>query len=348
MIIAPRLLRNLWYYALPSGSLRAGQMRGKTLLNEPVLIARRKDGSVFAIRDICPHRGMPLSYGRFDGTDVECCYHGWTFDGAGRCTCIPALTGHERIEAEKIKVRAYPAREQQGGIWVFVGESGGEEVDLPPVPEVADIAHDQRPVICEVMRFPCYIDHAVIGLMDPAHGPYVHSSWWWRTRGSIHEKAKPFGPSYLGFTMMKHRPSSNSFAYRLLGGAPETEIAFQLPGVRIENIRAGRHVVGGLTAVTPISDTETEITHSIYTTTPWLRLLAPVIRIFARRFLAQDRDVVIKQQDGLRHENNLLLIRDADTQARWYQQLKNEFMRAQEEARAFVNPVRETVLRWRS
>src|ERR1700733_1298469 len=173
------------------------------------------------------------------------------------------------------------------------------------------------------MNFPCFIDHAVMGLMDPAHGPFVHQSWWWRSRHSIHEKAKPFGPSHLGFTMRRHKPSKNSFGYKILGGAPETEISFQLPGVRIEHIRTGKRVVGNLTCVTPISETETEITHLIYANSPWLKMLSPIVKIFAKRFLKQDRDVVVMQQDGLKYERNLMLIRDADTQARWYQQLKN-------------------------
>ena len=54
------------------------------------------------------------------------------------------------------------------------------------------------------------------------------------------------------------------------------------------------------------------------------------------------------QQDGLKYEQNLMLIKDADTQARWYQQIKDEFARSQEEARPFNNPVPETVLRWKS
>jgi phenylpropionate dioxygenase-like ring-hydroxylating dioxygenase large terminal subunit len=338
-------LRNLWYYALPSQRLARGGMESKLLLGEPVLFARGWDGNVFALRDVCPHRGMPLSYGRFDGEQVECCYHGWRFDKGGACTCIPSLTGHENITPENIHVRSYPAEEVQGGIWIFMGDAKAER---PPVPMIPDLPRDAVPVITEVMRFPCFIDHAVMGLMDPAHGPFVHTSWWWRSRHSIHEKAKPFGPSHLGFTMRRHKPSSNSFAYKLLGGTPETEIAFQLPGVRIEHIQAGRHVVGGLTCVTPLSETETEITHAIYTTIGWLKALAPIARIFARRFLDQDRQVVVMQQDGLKYEQNLMLIRDADTQARWYQQVKNEFLRAQEENRAFTNPVPETVLKWRS
>lgn len=341
-------LRNLWYFALPSSALKKGKMVAKLLLGEPLLFCRGADGQVFAIRDVCPHRGMPLSCGSFDGKEVECCYHGWRFNKRGECTDIPALVGHEGIKPENIRVYAYTVKESQGGVWIFMEDPKNKVQELPPVPTVPDIADGLRPFICQVMTFPCYIDHAVIGLMDPAHGPFVHASWWWRSRKSIHEKAKPFGPSYLGFTMRRHKPSSNSFAYKLLGGAPETEISFQLPGVRIEHIRAGKNIVGNLTCVTPISETETEITHCIYTTIGWLKIFAPLVNIFAKRFLNQDRAVVVMQQGGLKYEKNLMLIRDSDTQARWYNQLKNEFGRAQEEGRPFTNPVKETVLKWRS
>ena len=113
--------------------------------------------------------------------------------------------------------------------------------------------------------------------MDPAHGPYVHRSWWWRTKRSMHEKAKPFGPSSLGFTMRRHRPSSNSRAYLLVGGVPETEIAFRLPGVRIEHVSTGRHHLVGLTAVTPVDEQRTEITQAFYWTMPWLSVARPAV-----------------------------------------------------------------------
>ena len=31
-------------------------------------------------------------------------------------------------------------------------------------------------------ELPCSVDHGIIGLMDPAHGPFVHQAWWWRSR----------------------------------------------------------------------------------------------------------------------------------------------------------------------
>jgi phenylpropionate dioxygenase-like ring-hydroxylating dioxygenase large terminal subunit len=184
--------------------------------------------------------------------------------------------------------------------------------------------------------------------MDPAHGPFVHRAWWWRSRRSVHEKTKAFAPSPWGFTMSRHAPSSNSRAYRLLGGAPETEIAFRLPSVRIEQIRTGRHRVTNLTALTPIDDAVTEVNHCVYWNAPWLSMMKPLLRPYVRAFLRQDRDIMEMQQQGLRYGPVLSLIDDADTQARWYYRLKQEYRRARAEARPFDNPVKPRTLRWRS
>ena len=57
-------LRDLWYMAALASSVKRGAMRREMLLGEPVLIGRMKDGEAFALRDICPHRGVPLSAGQ--------------------------------------------------------------------------------------------------------------------------------------------------------------------------------------------------------------------------------------------------------------------------------------------
>jgi phenylpropionate dioxygenase-like ring-hydroxylating dioxygenase large terminal subunit len=337
-------LREMWYFALCGATLRRGRMVAKTLLGEPLLLGRGSDGQVFALRDICPHRGMPLSCGAFDGSDVECCYHGWRFDRSGQCTAIPSLVPEQDFDIARIRVKRYPAVEVQGNIWVYPGE---DPECAPPVPVLPAVG-ERGPDLFESVRFPCAIDHAVVGLMDPAHGPFVHRAWWWRSRRSIHEKAKAFGPAPWGFTMLRHAPSSNSNAYRLLGGKPETEITFRLPSIRIEEIRTGRHSLVNLTAVTPLGAGESEINHAIYWTLPWLSALKPLLRPYVRAFLRQDRDIMVLQQQGLRHNPALLLISDADTQAKWYFRLKNEYARARAEKRPFVNPVKERMLRWRS
>lgn len=338
-------LRDIWYHAAPSAALAPGSLKPVMICGEPIVLARGNDGAAYALRDICPHRGIPLSDGRMAGCEVECCYHGWKFNGEGQCTDIPSLTAQQRqdgFDVGRIKVRRYPLREVAGQVFLWLGEAEADDSLLPQMPVAA------APNMTESMEFPCFIDHAVVGLMDPAHGPFVHQSWWWRSSRSIHEKAKAFGPSPYGFSMLRHRPSSNSGAYKILGGTPETEIRFQLPGLRIEHITIGKHQVVNFTAVTPIDGQRTLITNSFYWTMPYISLARPVIRLLMKQFLGQDRRVVVQQQRGLAHNPSLMLIKDADTMARWYYQLKAEYKRSREEKRAFENPVKEQVLKWRS
>lgn len=337
-------LKNLWYFAHRGDLLKRGSMVAKTLLGEPVLLARDSDGIPFAIRDICPHRGIPLSVGAFDGREVECCYHGWRFNREGRCTAIPSLVEGQKFNVDRVSVPHYPCREVQGNIWVYFGDESENMIDPPEIPDIGT----RCPNAAFTMTFPCHVDHAVVGLMDPAHGPFVHKAWWWRSRKSIHEKSKAFAPSERGFTMVRHPPSSNSAAYKLLGGSMTTEISFQLPSIRIEHIRAGRHVLCGLTTVTPVSETETELNHQIYWTQPWLTPLKPILKPLARKFLKQDRDIVTLQQEGLKHDPNLMLINDSDVQAKWYYRLKDAWARSVAEEEPFVNPVEARELRWRS
>ena len=73
-----------------------------------------------------------------------------------------------------------------------------------------------------------------------------------------------------------------------------------------------------------------------------------MVRAGLRRFINQDRDILEMQSRGLKYNPSLLLIDDADTQAKWYHRLKNEYVRAQTENRPFVNPVKERVLRFQS
>ena len=343
----PLLLRNLWYYALPGGLLKPGKFLTKTLLNEPILFGRTLNGDVFAVRDICPHRAVPLSCGRFDGTELECAYHGWRFDAKGQCTAIPALTEDQDLDLSRFRVKAYPVREVQGNVWIYMAQNERDPVpeeDVPRVPGFDDCEY--QAVV--TMSFPCYVDHAVVGLMDPAHVPFVHRSWWWRADPTLSEEVKAFDPSTLGFTMRRHKLERSTLMYDLIGNDPEVEISFQLPGVRFEQVITKQNRLCNLTAITPITETETEVTTLFYTTMPWFKFLKPILMPLTRTFLNQDRDMVVKQQIGLKHDPSLMLIKDADTQARWYYQLKAEYARSLSEKRSFVNPVKEQILKWRS
>ena len=69
---------------------------------------------------------------------------------------------------------------------------------------------------------------------------------------------------------------------------------------------------------------------------------------FMHTFLMQDRDIMAMQAIGLADDPPLMLIDDADTQAKWYYRLKKEWAASRTENRSFENPVKERTLRWRS
>ncbi len=342
------LLKNHWYLALPSAKLKKNKMFSMEIMGEPVLFFRKSTGEISAIRDICPHRGIPLKFGRVVDDQVECPYHGWKFDGGGVCRKIPSLTSEQKLDCTKIKIKSYSLIEQYGGIWIFMGDADFDQALVPQPPVFVDFAKGYQPQLCEIVEFPCHIDHAVIGLMDPAHGPFVHQSWFWRTSKSIHEKRKNFGPVDYGFRMKRHEPSKNSKAYKILGGEPTTEIVFTLPGTRVEHVQVGRRSFISLTALMPLAENRTQVLQMAFWNIPWLTIGKPLVKIFGKTFLGQDLDAVTKQQVGLKYDPTLMLINDSDTQAKWYFALKKEWMESSEQKRPFQNPVKESVLSWRS
>ena len=342
-------LRNFWYLAALGRDLKPGTTLARTLLDEPVLLGRTGEGRVFALRDVCPHRGVPLRYGDFDGREVACCYHGWKFGPDGRCTEIPSLVPGQTFNVERVKVPAYPCQEVQGNVWVFIGDethkNGAAPPDLLRLPDIGDA----RPQVAIERAFPCNADHAAFGLMDPTHAAFVHTSWWWKKKArTLRQKHKDFEPAPLGWRMKRHKLPPENRVYKLLGREVTTEITYALPGIRVEHIKGDRDVAVGLTAITPVTASETVVHQSLYCTLGWLAPFRPLARLLAGIFLDQDRDMVIKQQEGLAYQPNLMLVDDADTQAKWYHRLKTEWLKAEAEGRAFENPLQPKSLSWRS
>jgi phenylpropionate dioxygenase-like ring-hydroxylating dioxygenase large terminal subunit len=202
---------------------------------------------------------------------------------------------------------------------------------------------------------PCSVDHGIIGLMDPAHGPFVHQAWWWRTRKSIHEKHKNFEPIPYGFRMSAHTPSSNSAPYKLLrlyadADSITTTIDFVLPNLRSEIIRAGKYWFSSLTTVTPITRNQCRIdVVAAWNLFRWLPFGPQLLKFVFAKFVEQDRRTMELQSEGLKHNPHLMLIDDADRPAKWYFGLKNAMLEMKKTGGEFRHPMNGPVtLKWRS
>jgi phenylpropionate dioxygenase-like ring-hydroxylating dioxygenase large terminal subunit len=222
---------------------------------------------------------------------------------------------------------------------------------LPSPPEIPK--HSEKYKTAHLTaELPCNVDHGIIGLMDPAHGPFVHQSWWWRTKQSIHEKTKHFEPIPMGFRMTAHAPSANSAPYRLLGvyGDPiSTVIDFQLPNIRTEQIRCGKFWFSSVTTVTPTETGRTRIdvnaAWNIFLHVPFVKQIA---MFFGNMFVRQDQRTMVQQAEGLKYNPTLMLIDDADKPAKWYFAIKKAYLDSLKTG-DFVHPLTGPVdLHWRS
>jgi phenylpropionate dioxygenase-like ring-hydroxylating dioxygenase large terminal subunit len=348
------LLRDLWYFAATSKELKPGTHFRREILGEPVLVGRGADGKAFALRDICPHRAVPLSAGRQVETagavTVECPYHGWRFGADGQCKLIPSLVEGQPYEPGRIRVRNYPTHEANGVVFLYVASDPKESEPAVPPPNFGPMP--EKPKFVVTRMFAAHMDNAVVGLMDPAHVPFVHNQWWWRPPSvGFKIKEKAFEPRERGWAIARHRPSSNSLLYRaVFGGAVTTEIVFKLPGFRweiVENEKGARFIT--LTCLTPENEHSTRITQVTYWQgAPLLNLALPFAVPMAKEFLDQDGRLVDLQNTGLKYNPTMLWIDDIDVQAKWYHKLKREWEASRAEGRAFVNPIEPAVLRWRS
>lgn len=143
------------------------------LLGEEILVYRSLDGEAVAFRDLCIHRGTRLSLGELspDG-NVRCPYHGWEYDGTGRCVRIPALPEGSPIPS-KARAFRYHAKERYGVIWVAIEDP---LADVPAYPENEWDDPDWRPMLVLVQEWKTSAGRALENFCDWAHLPWVHEN----------------------------------------------------------------------------------------------------------------------------------------------------------------------------
>jgi len=171
--------RNYWYPIAFSRDV-GRKPRAVTLAGEKIVLIRDRDG-IHALRDRCPHRGVPLSAGRreFPGL-ITCAYHGWTYDLCTGELAVVLTDGPDSpiCGKEVVRVQTYQVEERAGLVWVYVGEEPppAVEEDIPeellaPDAVIEGLAEVRR----GNWRYAC--ENAI----DEGHAKYLHRTavWTW-------------------------------------------------------------------------------------------------------------------------------------------------------------------------
>lgn len=169
------MLINNWYVACESAAVGAEPL-GIRMLGQSFVLFRDGAGEAHCLAGVCVHRGGPLCKGRLIDDTVRCPYHGWRFDGSGRCVEIPSIPPDAKIP-KRAKVDSYPVEERWGWTWVFLG-------DLP---------EDERPGLPGEAFFPeWYAQERGSEDYRFLHGSFVFDANWKRCIENILDPAHPF------------------------------------------------------------------------------------------------------------------------------------------------------------
>lgn len=162
------ILAQHWYPVAIARDIGAKPLAAK-LLDEPLVIYRAGDQLVVG-RDICPHRGVPLSLGTQTAEGVTCAYHGLRFGAEGRCIRVPASP--DRDIPARMQIKTYPHVERYGLIWTCLRPRIGEPV-IPDMPHWNEAAFQQ--IVCPWMDIFGFAGRQMEGFLDVAHFAFVHT-----------------------------------------------------------------------------------------------------------------------------------------------------------------------------
>lgn len=171
--------QQLWHPVVEAHALREAPL-AVGLLGES-LVLWRDHGAVHAWADRCPHRGARLSLGRVlttvHGPRLECPYHGWQFEGGGRCRHVPASPDFDPPAGHAVTV--FEAREAHGLVWVRLQAGDAALADSmgapPPFAESDDPAW--RRVVCGPYAVATSAPRLVENFLDLSHFGFVHEGW---------------------------------------------------------------------------------------------------------------------------------------------------------------------------
>jgi 3-ketosteroid 9alpha-monooxygenase subunit A len=168
----PFPIPNGWFAMCFSDQLAVGELKSLHYFDRELVATRGDDGVARVFDAHCPHLGAHLGFGgKVDGDGVRCPFHGWRFDGSGRCVEVP----YAKKIPPKARLHAWQAIEKNGLVFVWrhaLGEAPSWEV--PDVPELG--SDEWTPPERREWIIASTSQEMAENSVDPAHFRFVHKT----------------------------------------------------------------------------------------------------------------------------------------------------------------------------
>lgn len=164
------MIYNQWYIILDSKELKINKPLKIKRFNENLVIWRDQRKNISCIEDKCCHRGASLSCGKIINGELECPFHGFLYNKAGKVTLIPANGKNTKVP-DSMRVKSYETYENYGFIWLWYGDD--EKINSKPFffSELKDFSYSGFKD-----NWGVHYSRAIENQLDVVHLPFVHKT----------------------------------------------------------------------------------------------------------------------------------------------------------------------------
>jgi 5,5'-dehydrodivanillate O-demethylase oxygenase subunit len=114
------LLRRYWHPIAATAEMESRWTKRVRIMAEDLVLFKDRSGTFGLIGEQCPHRRASLAYGIPTAEGIRCPYHGWMFDGTGRCLEQPNEPEGSMFK-DKVSLPGYPVQVLAGLVFAYLG-----------------------------------------------------------------------------------------------------------------------------------------------------------------------------------------------------------------------------------
>jgi 5,5'-dehydrodivanillate O-demethylase oxygenase subunit len=170
------LMRRYWHPVAAVAEMEQRWTKRVRLLGEDLVLFRDRSGRFGLIGEACPHRRASLAYGIPTEDGIRCPYHGWKFDGSGRCLEQPnepegstVRQAQGRAFKDKVRTAGYPTGELGGLLWAYLGP-----LPAPLIPRLDGLVAEGTVRLLGQAVIPCNWLQIMENSVDSVHTEWLH------------------------------------------------------------------------------------------------------------------------------------------------------------------------------
>jgi len=298
---------NNWYIACTSIELKSNKAIARTIYDKSYVFFRSNDNTPTCLLNRCLHRLTQLDTGEVKDGVLSCPYHGWRYNSKGEVIEIPS-EGFEKPVERKLCNKPLPCVEQDGVIWVWMGET--EPTSLKPSWRFPFYDDPSWVKYFMITDFNNEVTNLCENFMDVPHTVFVHKNWFRNKSFTKVPMTVETKNSSVLVTYDQKKDKIGGFFHRLLN--PKGEDMHHTDEYIYPNLTRVDYTFGSKYGFiinsqnTPVSTLNSRTyTYITYRVAFGSKLVKPFMQFYTRKVIEQDVDIMKIQSKSLQIDPSL-------------------------------------------